>query len=297
MGKGYNVEYQVFEVMYFDSSRLLSGTDFAEIWKSTNIFGTQQVFGNFYRLDKIPKANKPAKIQLGSASELEELLSSSNMPIFGGVGCTQNTGRLWDCDFSFVHGSAGRLFGYPTLPHLSMGCSGQWFETAGSDAVVRLLHEHLVIADKHSLPYALIDIAASEDCNSGYVYEAFSSSNNRLHRWAEQMKFAYACSKRLDQARGIYWGNYFGPAILQRLGGRERFLTRFRRQAQYQDGRPSARIWEFTNGVFVSLCIDPLGCKPNQPLDSWAAQNLHWLIIELGSHGVLNPWADELPQT
>ncbi|MGL6095829.1 MAG: hypothetical protein ACRC7O_08555 [Fimbriiglobus sp.] len=291
----YRVDYQVFCAISFETDRVLSGPDLADCWKGTGIFGKQKGPGRFYCLDSVPDPHKPRTIVLGSASVLEPLLASGSQPIYGGVSCGQPHRRFQDCDFYFGHDPANRCFGYDTLPLLLTGCSGQWFEQAGTGNVAELFKMQLGVADRYRPPYAFIDVAASEDCYSGFAYVSCFSLNNRLHRWSEHIKFLYACTKRRDQARGVYWGNYFGPAILDRLGGRERFLTRFREQAQDAYGRPNARIWEFTNGVFVSLCMDPVDCKPGQPLDGSAGQNLHWLVLELGSHGVLNPWAEEKP--
>jgi hypothetical protein len=227
---------------------------------------------------------------------IQSLLDLSDMPIFGGgVSVKANIARneILDRDFYYAHGSASRSSGYETKPQLLYAVSGQWFEQSGPEIVLGHLREHFEVADRYRTPYGLVDLSSAEDCYGGTVYAPSFCLNSYLHRWSEDFRWLYACSKRRDQARGIYWGNYFGSAILDRLGGRERFLARFRRQAQYPDGRPSARVWEFTNGVFVSLCKDPLGCKPGQALDGWAGQNMHWLVLELGSHGVLNPWAGE----
>jgi hypothetical protein len=295
MDEGYRVEYQVFGVIHFEPDQMLSGLDLQRCWKETAIFGPRKGPGNFYRLDSIPDPRNPRTITLGASEVFEPLLAAGSHPILGGVSCTQKHRRFEDLDFFFTHEDSTRSFGYDTLPLLMTGCSGQWFERAGSDAVVELFRKQLELADQYRPPYAFVDVAASEDCYSGFSYVSYFSLNNRLHRWSEHIKFLYACTKRRDQARGVYWGNYFGPAILERLGGRARFLARFREQAQDAFGRPNAWVWEFANGVFVSLCMDPLGCKPGQPLDGSAGQNLHWLLLELGSHGVLNPWAGEQP--
>lgn len=293
MTAGYRVEYQVFGAIYFEPDRMLSGPDLGQCWQETGIFGKQKGPGRFYRLDALPDLNKPGTISLGSAEVLEALLAAGSQPIFGGVSCGRPHRRFEDCDFYFGHDPSNRCFGYDTLPLFMTGCSGQWFERAGTEAVVELFRRQFEVADKHGPPYALIDVAAAEDCYSGFAYVSCFSLNNRLHRWAEHIRFLYACSRgRRDQARGVYWGNYFGPAILERLGGRERFLARFREQAQDAFGRPNAHVWEFPNGVFVSLCFDPLECKPGSPLSGAAGQNLHWLVLELGACGVLNPWAE-----
>jgi hypothetical protein len=122
------------------------------------------------------------------------------------------------------------------------------------------------------------------------VYGSLWMQAAPLHRWVEQGNWVYGASILGDRARGIYWGNYFGPKILARLGGRENFIGRYREQARMNNGAPSAHLWEFTNGVFVSLCLDPMACKPGVPLDHFAMFNLQWLHKELGSKGVLGGW-------
>jgi hypothetical protein len=292
----YRVDYHVLGVVYLEQGRELSGPDFARLWSGARIFGKHKVTGDFWHAGMVPSGTH--RIELGDLSMVQPLLDLGNMPIFGGgVLAKQNVARnaIVDRDFYYAHSSGSRSSGYETRPQLLYAVSGQWFEQTGSEAVIEHLREHFDIADHYCPPYGLIDLSSSEDCFGGSVYDPSFCVNSHLHRWAEDFRWLYACSKRRDQARGIYWGNYFGAAILDRLGGRAQFLTRFRRQAQYPDGRPSAQVWEFNNGVFVSLCMDPLGCKPGQPLDGWAGQNMHWLVLELGSHGVLNPWAGERP--
>ena len=112
-----------------------------------------------------------------------------------------------------------------------------------------------------------------------------------LHRWIEQQRWVHSAGKNGDQVRGLYWGNYLGPKILTRLGDRQMFLKKFREQARNYDKRPNAQVWEFPHGVFVSLCLDPLGCRPDgHGLHIVAQHNLLWLNREFGTNGVLKPW-------
>src|SRR5262249_41829952 len=76
----------------------------------------------------------------------------------------------------------------------------------------------------------------------------------------------------------------------ERLGGRERFVEAYRAKARLLDGSSNAHIWEFPNGVFISLCVDPLGCKPGLPMDFFANFNMQWLHQRLGPSGALNMW-------
>jgi hypothetical protein len=287
----YRVDYNVVGMIYFESGRELSGPDFARLWSGTRILGKQNVLGDFWHQGVVPTGKR--RFELGSLELIQPLLELGDMPVFGGgTYVTRNVARssTLDADFYYAHGQSSRSVGYPTLPSLLYSVSGQWFEHAGPELVLAHLKDHFEVADRYCPPYGLIDVSASEDCYGGMVYEPYIFLNSSMSRWLEHVKWCYACTKRRDQVRSIYWGNYLGSIILERLGGRERFLSRFRQQASFPDGRPAALVWEFANGVFVSLCLDPLGCKPRTGIDGWAAQNLHWLVIELGSHGVLDPW-------
>jgi hypothetical protein len=290
----YRVEYQIFTVAYFEPGSVLPATELAKLWSRTSVFGKESCHGNFWHEDRIPRANKPRSFRLGATSGLAGLLDrDSNRPIYGGAARAQRTGRTTDCDIIFELNSGGRQWGYETPPVFMMGLSGQWFERAGTSVYLENLKDQLDAFDRTLVPCGFVDIAASEDCYSGFVYVSHFCSNARLHRWAEHMKFMFACSRRRDQARGVYWGNYFGRSILKRLGGRDNFVRRYRDQARNGNGVPTGFCWEFANGVFVSLSLDPIDCKPGPPISGNVVNNMLWLILELGSRGVLNPWAND----
>lgn len=291
----YCVDYHVTSVCYLEPGLELPGPDLARLWSGTRIFGSQVAIGDFWHSGNVPLGNR--RLTLGDTNLLQPLLHLSSMPIYGGGVCVQSRSVarnvIMDRDFYYAHTPASRSFGYATKPFLLYAVSGPWFENAGPDNVVAHIREHFEVADRLRAPYGLIDLSHADDCYGGAAYDDSSWVGNiPLHRCFEHVKWLYTRSQRSDQARGVYWGNYFGAEILDRLGGRGPFLTRFRQQARYADDRPSARIWEFDNGVLVTLCLDPLDCKPGQPLDGWATQNMHWLMLELGSQGVLNPWSE-----
>jgi hypothetical protein len=290
----YRVQYHVVATIYLERGRELSGPDFARLWSGMSVFGKHRAGGGFWHEGTDPGEQRD--VDLGSLELVEPLLERGARPIFGGGTCAHAKlarGSTLDCDFYYEHGNAARWEGCDTRPHLFLSVSGQWFERTGVEVVLEKMKEHFDVADRYAPPYGLIDVSASEDCYAGMVYGATFFLNSPLHRWVEQTNWVYAGSKRRDKARGIYWGNYFGAAILDRLGGRQEFLARFREQARFANGKPNARVWEFPNGVFVSLCLDPLGCKPGPPLDGSAGSNLLWLVRELGSRGVLCAWSGE----
>jgi hypothetical protein len=293
----YRVEYHVIANIYLEPGRELSGPDFAKLWSTTSIFGKHRAGCGFWHALTDP--GKQRSVQLGSLEFVEPLLKHGPQPIFGGgTFAKQNLARgsTRDCDFYYAHADASRWFVGDTLPYLLFTVSGQWFEKTGPEIVLEKMREHFEVADRYAPPYGLVDISAPENGYAGLVYGSTFFVNAPVHRWVEQASWVYAGLKRRDCVRGIYWGNYFGPAILKRLGGRERFLAGYRQQAGLHtgDGSLDARIWEFTNGVFVSLCLDPLGCKPGPPLRG--GSNLFWLVQELGSRGVRCAWGEGADQ-
>jgi hypothetical protein len=148
------------------------------------------------------------------------------------------------------------------------------------------------IADTHAPFFGLVDVAIPTDAFAGSVYGSAWPGNAPLARWVEQENWLWSISQKRDRVRGVYWGNYFGPEILLRLGGKEAFVEKFTSVARSHDGTPDAQCWSFANGVFVSLCLNPQDCRPGLPLgiDFAAQRNLQWLVRELGPAGVLNPW-------
>jgi hypothetical protein len=287
------VGYQVIQVVYFEPGRVPSGPEFAQIWSGMEVFGKHRASGTFWRSGDVAPIPKRRRMGLGSLEFLKPLLEQGTAPIYGGAAVVRrNAARDPSIgpDLDFVLNEASRWQGVETLPYLSLAISGDWFEKAGTDAVVEKLRGHLELVDRHSPCYGLIDLATPEDGWSGMVYGSAWIQNAPLHRWVEQGNWVRAASRKRDRARGIYWGNYFGPALLKRLGGREPFVWRFLEAVRLRNATPSALLWEFSNGVFVSLCLDPLDCKPGAPLSFSAQQNLTWLQNELGARGALNAW-------
>jgi hypothetical protein len=288
----YRVAYHLIQTIYFEPTRVPSGPESAELWSATRVFGRHRAVGAFWRTDAdIP--SKLPRFEIGSLTHLEPFLAKGPQPIYGGgVVAQKNVARdsTQDSDFYYELTDASRWEGADTMPNLMLAISGQWLKTTGVKLTLQTLKENLSVADRHSPPYGMVDLARSEDSFAGMAYVSTFIQRLPLHRWVEQGNWVYGASKKGDRARSIYWGNYFGPRILHRLGGRAEFIRRYREHSRLKDGTPSAHIWEFPNGVFVSLCRNPLGCKPGVPLDFSAMFNLEWLHNELGSKGVLCGW-------
>lgn len=299
--KRYHVDYHLVQNIYFEPETGLSGPEFAQIWSATRAFGEHRVTGSFWHAGGLPVGGWGShEFEIGSLEFVEPLLVKGPQPIYGGGTFARDdaarNGTL-DADFYFAHGDGSRWEGFETLPDLLWTISGQWLEATGVNVVLDMLKVNLAVADRHSPIYGLVDLARSEDCHAGMCYGSIWMMSLPLHRWVEQGNWVRAASKKGDRVRGIYWGNYFGPKLLKRLGGRDEFVARYREQATLKDGSLDAQIWEFTNGVFVSLCADPIDCKPIWPacLDFSAKFNLRWLQHELGARGALCGWEGHEP--
>ena len=264
----YQVEYHVLQVIYFDNDHVLTGPEMAQIWSGMRVFGDEKVIGAFWRRNGYAiNSSGQARFRLGSLEHLEPMLNGAEPVCGGGTYSRRNVARgtIQDCDFYLTYKDPSRWEGVDIRPDFTLALSGQWLERIGVEVFLEKLKEHFELADAHCPPYGLIDVATPDDTWAGMVYGSFWMLQSPLHRWVEQGNWVFAGSKKGDRVGGIYWGNYLGPKILNRLGGRENFVTRYREKARLKDGTPNALVWEFTNGVFVSLCLNPLGCKPGAP--------------------------------
>jgi len=287
----YKVKYHVILNIYLRTGAELSGCDFSEAWSSLKGLSPRKCTGGFWQKDTVPV--KVPRFVAGDSIPYRDLMKIDKNPIFG--GCTYTKGNVSrdstrDCDFYYVHSGSYPWMSADTLPQLMMSVSNEWFKDYGHDKYIAVAKRHFEIADRYEAPYGLIDVSDPNDGYAGMVYGATFFGNSPLHRWIEQAKWVYSAQTKGDRVRNIYWGNYFGKSILECLGGRDDFLKRFRINAQSPDGTPNAHIWEFPNGVFVSLSLDPLDIKPGPPLHGPAVRNALWLVQDLGPRGILNAW-------
>lgn len=290
----YTVKAHIIHVMYLNNTRLHTATDFIDVWSRLNIFGNQTADCGFWTASDISMLHDGGKkCQLGAVDLLNGLRIINNEAIYGTADFyKKNYSRdpSLDCDLYFCIKDASRWQGLDTRPSYTLAVSKQWIERIGIDAVLDLYKMNIATFDHYMPPYGLIDIADPIDAWAGAVYGSIGIMRAPLQRWIEQRNWVASASPKGDRVRGIYWGNYFGPVILNKLGGREQFIIRYRNYTTRPSGEPTAVIWEYPNGVFVSLCTNPLDCLPGSTLSMDTIFNLEWLQNELGRHGILNYW-------
>jgi hypothetical protein len=114
---------------------------------------------------------------------------------------------------------------------LTEGDRGREASRALIDDVVRLTLEC------PGLYYLLVDIAPMEETGAAGVYHPESYPHvfpRSLHRHVEAKKWNRLREKRRDYVRGVFWGKYFSPEVLERLGGKESFRHRYLEKAKQE---------------------------------------------------------------
>lgn len=282
------IDYHAVSMIYLDAGREVHEQDLLRLWSSLAFLGDNKVVGGFWHHDtKMPTQSRFA---IGDVGPIVQLAASSRQPIFGGGMCaTRGANRPSppDCDFYYAHGQESRCHGYDTLPYLLYSLSDRLMQQVGVDTWLDNAKLHFHVLDTYSPRYGLVDVSASTDCYAGMALVPFFNMNCPLHRWLEHERWVRSCTVRRDQARGVYWGNYFGAAILQQLGGRSAFVDRFRVQIGHALHSPTAYLWEYANGIFISLSLDPLNCRPGSPLAGTAWNNAQWLARELRDYDAI----------
>jgi hypothetical protein len=289
--RDYRVDYHLICVAYF-SKDMPSGSDLAELWSSLSVLGNRRVKAS-YVLRGDTKISKLKALTLGSPVLGDFLISRGSEISIGASSVRRDAGNaILDSDLNFIFSTKGTWDGGPTPGHIELSISAQVLEQAGLRAVLQTVRSFFEITDRSSPIFGLADVARPDDAFAGTVYGTTWPLTAPLARWIEQIAWMTSGAKKGDCVRGIYWGNYLSSNILQRLGGQREFASLFAKNACSYNGAANAHSWQFSNGMFFSLCQDPLDCRPNMSAGMTVAawMNLKWLVSELGTKGVLNSW-------
>ncbi len=293
----YSVEYHIAQIAYFDDNQQLPpGCDYFQIWSGLTCFGKQRMSGRFLRSSELDSAlpaelasyMKMKRFELGHPDAFESTRSPGGEIVLGG-GICQNSGALrptQDCDLYLTLGGASHCRHGSTLPFFQLAISNEWARAVGMESMLVLLKKNFEILD-HSRPtYGFVDIATPEETFAGCAYTSPWYARLPLHRY-EQGRWIESTTNKRDEARNVFWGNYFGTRLLAKVGGREQFLQGCREATRLIDGTVSSLIWEFENGVFIGLSKNPLNCRPGEILDVTDMVNSEWLLGVLTKHHAL----------
>ena len=290
--KQYEVDYHLICAIYF-SDNGPSGGDLAQLWTALEVLGKLPV-----EMSVACKGDTEASplrhSMLGSPLLSEVLVSKADGVISAGASSVRPDARnaILDSDLNFRYSRNETWDGQIVPASLRFSVSGQLLEQVGSGSFLALLNRLIEVADRYTPITGLVDLARPSDAFAGMVYGTTWPRTAPLARWVDHLNWIYSGPSKADKLSGVYWGNYFGTRQLDRLGGQERFWHVCTRNARNHDGSPNAHVVQLTNGLFVTLCLDPVDCRPDSPVGPHPAAeaNLKWLIRELGPSGILNPW-------
>ncbi len=147
----------------------------------------------------------------------------------------------------------------------------------GWNCVLPLIYEHVSLADNANALYGLATYTSDSEALSGGIFGSVIHLDAPLHSVVEQSIWLQQGVKQ-KRVRGVYWGNYLSNELLEKLGGN--LAEEYRAQAQNLNGDPTGLVWEFPNGTFVSISLDPTVGSPfgEDMIDIETFENLNWLV-------------------
>lgn len=292
-------DYHLIQVAYFDSDNgVLSVNAFRKIWGLlADNFGSLKGNGSV-SVNGAPVIDRK-NIRLTSGVFLDANLERDGaLPVYGGAtfGPQKMKWASTDCDLDIGVLSAWPRNGFRIPAQLKLAISHRLVEKTGVEAVLSLTDQIYAICSAFNPFYGFIDVGLIHDAHAGAAYSSIPNVGVSIQQKVQMNEWVYNGALGRDKARSIYWGNYFGPKILNRLGGAEAFKRRFAKATQLLDGGSSGMLHEYGDSVYVALSRDPQNAIPscggmlsNPLLDD----NLLWLQRDLANHEVLSCWSEQ----
>lgn len=184
----------------------------------------------------------------------------------------------------------GYMSGVRTLGSLTILASEN-LVTKLEGGAPQLLDTTLAAANQWNASYGFVDIIQSDPLNE-FKFSTAGCTNLPLSEQTERNSWFYF-KQPAGLARGVYWGNYFGPGMLDALGGRAAFSRRFRDSITNLDGSKRGHMLETRTGLFVSLSteLESMKADSSDPCTLILSREHHlWLQAELCKYGLLEPW-------
>jgi hypothetical protein len=286
----YLVEYHVIFESYFRPENSVPAQTIADIWGLLAELGSLRAEAGINYQGNAGNSCGPT--ELGSRQMRERIENSVDVITLVGASVARtNSARdaVRDSDVNFLYSPDEVWEGSPTWGHVGLSVSGQIFEQVSSDKILRLFRRILELLEPAKPQFALIDIAPADDGLAGTVYGTAWPARAPLHRLIEAHGWNSSALIKGDRVRGVYWGNFYGPEVLERLGGLDRFSAEFEKHARFADGSANAHSWPLNAGLLITLSMNPLDCRPDEYAPELEA-NLMWVLERLGRAGVLSHW-------
>jgi hypothetical protein len=257
---------QFAHVCYFDSGLPPRPGTLSKIWNELGFHGPLLAHAGFWSCD----ATLPVITRQARLGDLEAALDKNEVLLyqFGG-GAIHSTN-----DENAAHKHADILYALGhEREHGDFMAPADSIYVVSQDVYIRnnaismLQHFHRLFAilDESRPVFGFIEVAPSNHIYDGDVYGTVQPLHAPLNRIVESAKWQKNYTDRKLVVHGVHWGNYIGLSLLDRLGGKSKYLKLVHELSSDNMGNPSAHVWEFPNGVFLSLSVDPLDVVSDSP--------------------------------
>ena len=229
MTEPYRVNHHLIQMLYFETNDSLPRcSEYARLWSGLQLLGNRSVSGDFCDAT-IPSRSRIRRLKLGSLEVFKSLLAEPDSLIAGGGAEQRKDADRPGCDLDFyihLHPESRCASGF-TPPNFQLAVSDNWRRQIAHNSLLQVLRNNFEILDSRSPFYGFIDIDRPEETFPGLMYTALGCGNAPLSRFVDRAQWLRSVALKREQARSIYWGNYFGPRLLQKLGGRSAFLDAY----------------------------------------------------------------------
>jgi len=156
--------------------------------------------------------------------------------------------------------------------------------SASRDACSQLVVDCLrICCEAGQVYYGLVDVADHRETGGGsyYAQDNIEMRSSRLSRLVEKSLWRSLGRERRKFVRGVFWGNFFGDELLERLGSKERFRDRYVAHARTQIREWQSLTTEMPGGLYVRISGAPQDEAYGCGIPRVGAENAVWLHNEL----------------
>ncbi|WP_146402759.1 hypothetical protein [Planctomycetes bacterium CA13] len=193
---------------------------------------------------------------------------------------------LKQTDLSFGITKPGYWRGIQTPGALSLVVAEPLLRSLAIEAVNELIEVHFAFASEKHAQYGLIDVDQASRILAGIGFSSASVDELPLDR---QMMHAQWIRNNFpkQKAMGVFWGNYFGGQLLDKLGGQESIQEFVRQKFADTENKPALLCNQIGPAVFVRLSRSPLDWYNSEQERFCIGRNAIQLHGFLLSHNVL----------
>lgn len=191
--------------------------------------------------------------------QLNQLEQIVNADVIGLSSCKRTRGEpINSCRISFSFKRQSRLSGPPVM--LWIGIVTSLLE--GRAEQLRLAINTIVaeIGKRESWHSGYVEEIYRSETDSGFVYRTDGCNASRWKQHEVELDGIMG-ARRAALVRGVYYGNYFGPETVKRLGLKQNAIAKFESWRDDEGSRGQYVLQTECGGQYWSLGTSPLGSE------------------------------------